>query len=82
MRVSYAHTHSQQFDLANEPIAEERVNVLVNGISLNLNPLDTLLSIEEMFGIRQMRFVSNGRVLIPASSLKFNGVKDWNRISC
>lgn len=80
MRVSNAHTHSQQFDLANEPIAEERVNVLVNGISLNLNPLDTLLSIEEMFGIRQMRFVSNGRVLIPASSLKFNGVKDGDAI--
>lgn len=80
MRVSSAHTHSQQLDLANEPMSEDRVNVLVNGVSLNLNPLDTLFSIEDFFGVRQMRFISNGRVLIPASTLKFNGVKDGDTI--
>lgn len=80
MRVSSAHTHSQQLGLANEPMSEDRVNVLVNGVSLNLNLMDTLFSIEEMFGIRQMRFISNGRVLIPASTLKFNGVKDGDTI--
>ncbi|OHT13941.1 hypothetical protein TRFO_43209 [Tritrichomonas foetus] len=79
MRLS-AHTLSQQFDLGNESSSEERVNVLVNGVALNLNALDSLFSIEELFGFRQMRFISNGRLLSPASSLKSNGVKNGDSI--
>ena len=77
---SRVQTLSQQLKLGNGPNSEEQVSVFVNGVSMILNLLDPLYSIEEKFGMNQMLFILNNRVLSPASSLKFNGIKEGDFI--
>ncbi|OHT10680.1 hypothetical protein TRFO_04195 [Tritrichomonas foetus] len=56
------------------------VNVFVNGVPVRINPLESLLTIESLFGMKNMRFISNGRLLSNALSLKFNQINDGDQI--
>ena len=78
--MQFGEQHSQIQESANGAISLEQVNVFVNGISVKICELDSLLTIESIFGMTGMRFILNGRLLCPALSLKFNGVKDGDSI--
>ncbi|KAK8842356.1 hypothetical protein M9Y10_025935 [Tritrichomonas musculus] len=80
MEFNNQQTHLQDLEIANEAKTPEQVNVFVNGQLLTINSLDPIYEIENVIGIRNMRFVSNGRVLLPALSFKFNGIKDGSTI--
>ena len=74
-------THLQDLEIAHEAKILEQVNVFVNGTPITVNSLDPLYSIENILGNRNMRFVSNGRILSPALSFTFNGIKDGDSIT-
>lgn len=80
MRVTNAHIRSPASNLEQCPSSEERVSVTVNGIPFELNVLDSLMVIQEKFGLNQMRFVANGRLLLNSASLKFNGIQNGDTI--
>lgn len=81
MEFKNQQTHLQDLEIAHEAKILEQVNVFVNGTPASFNSLDPLYSIEDMLGTRNLRFVSNGRLLSPALSFKFNEIKDGDSIS-
>ena len=80
MDLATTQTHLQELEIAHEASNLEQVNVFVNGKLMTLNSLDPLYSIENIIGEHNLRFVSKGRVLLPALSFKFNGIKNNDSI--